>query len=217
MASQLSRIEIVRQAVALAGRGSEMYPTARTLLNTILRSLALRAKHPALRKTGTEITLAAGSTTVELPSDFGAGSDHLIFGSDRKPIFELGSDEFVDRGGFPSNSAGNGRPTAYIVDLNAGVYRFNVAADQAYGFIPIYFCVPEAIDEDSNGDTEKPWYRNDETLVEGLLWRLYTYLQDVREDTQKAKFEQAVAADLRGSVPMNGGVSRIRLNPARFR
>lgn len=216
MAATSTRIEIVQKALKLAGRSAELNQLGRELLNDLLKSIALKAKYPALRKVGAEQSLPAGSSTVALPSDFGAGSDHLVFGTERSSMYEKTPDEFFDAGGLRASST-TGRPTIYMIDKEAGLFRFNATADQAYGFIPVYFKLPAAIPLDASGDSQKPWFDDDLTLTQGLIELIYQYTGDAREFQQGTKFKQDLAEVRRGIVPMGGGTSRITLSKSRFR
>lgn len=209
-----TRLQIVHEAVGRAGRGSELHSLAKGWLNTILESLATESKYPILRKVGEELTLSAGQSTVDLPSDFGAGSDHLLFSSDRVPMFETPYEEFTKWGGIPASGATSGRPTVYTVDMEAQVFRFNAVADQSYGFLPIYYKRPEAIADNSDGDSEFPWFQDSQALIEKLIAVIYQYTADPREMAQEQKANMLVDKIKRGSLPRQ---ARIQLNPNRFR
>jgi hypothetical protein len=218
MASSRTRLQLVTLAVKQAGRGAELYDQGKDLLNLVLRKLAIEAKYPALRKIGTVITLSGGSTTAALPTDFGAGSDHIAFGPERSRMEELEAQQFFDQGGIPSTTAGSGRPTAYMVDREAGMYRFNRIPDQSYDFLPVYFKMPaDLAANSSSADGQSVWYDNDDTLIELLKTELYVWLNDERENVQRQLAETKVAADRRGMFPISGGSTRLRLSPNVFR
>jgi hypothetical protein len=198
-------------AVAQAGRGAELHAHAKQLLNILLRSMAIKAKYPALRKVGVEATLAAGSSTVILPSDFGAGSEYLMLGSEKNPINEKSLADFTSLGGFKAPS---GRPTFYMIDEEAGLIRFNTTADQAYPVIPVYFKVPEPIPLTSDGDLMRPWFNDDDTLIEALIEKIYQFKQDEREGFQGNKVRNAIGEVRRGQI---NGPARMKLSPNRFK
>lgn len=219
MASSATRYQIVTRALTRAGRGVELRGIAEEMLNDLLRMIAGDYKFPELRKQGAEITLAAGSQTASLPSDFGAGMDSMLFGDERKLMLEKMPDEFYQNGGVqPALNGATGRPNFYIVDKEAGLFRFNTISDKAYSFIPIYFKMPPDIaTPDQDGDDEYPWFSDNETLIQGLILSIYQYTSDVREQVQEAKFERYMGKYKQGSVPPGGGVSRILPARSRFR
>lgn len=216
MASNKTRLEIVETSAKLAGRGPEIYAEARNWLTLLLDDLSFSAKWQALRKIGSEIALPAGSSTAPLPSDIGAGSAHLLFGTDRTPIYEKSSDEFMDLGGIPGSGVANARPSFYMIDEEAGVFRFNRAADQAYGFIPVYYKRPAAPASGSAGDSEHCWFSNDQVIIDGLIYYIFKFKEDSREYDQKRIFEAGVEKYKAGTTPQGGGVPRIRLSPQFF-
>lgn len=219
MASSATRYQIVTRALTRAGRGVELRGLAEEMLNDLLRKMAGDYKYPILRKQGAEITLQAGSQTAPLPDDFGAGSDSMLFGDERTPIYEKMPDEFYQgRNVQPVSNGATGRPAFYIVDREAEVFRFNTLADKSYPIIPIYFKIPDDIaTPDEDGDDEFPWFPDNETLIQGLILSIYQYTADVREEKQEAKFDRYLAKYQRGSVPPGGGVSRILPSRQRFR
>jgi len=197
----------------------ELRTAAEGWLNRLLRKMAGEYKYPELRKQGSELTLSAGSQTAALPADFGAGSDSLLFGTERTPMYEVMPDEFYQgRSVQPTANGATGRPSFFIVDKEAGVFRFNTVADQNYPIIPIYFKMPPNIaTPDQDGDDEYPWFSDDETLIQGLIHMIYQYTGDIREDKQEAKFKRYLGEYRQGSVPPGGGVSRILPSRKRFR
>lgn len=219
MASSITRYEIVIEALTLAGRSVELRGSAEGWLNRLLRKMAGEYKYPELRKQGDEITLSSGSQTAALPTDFGAGSDSMLFGDERRPIYERMPDEFYQDGGVqPTANGATGRPNFYIIDREAGVFRFNCIADRDYAFIPIYFKMPPNIaTPDEDGDDEYPWFSDDETLIQGLIWKIYQYTGDMRAKEQEQTFKRHLAEYRQGSVPPGGGVSRILPSRQRFR
>lgn len=217
MSSTGTRLEIVQRAVKLAGRGAELHQLAKELLNDLCKSWSLEYKHPDLKKVGTAITLSAGSSTAALPDDLGAGMESLLFGSENIPLDEKTMDEFVDLGGFPQSSSATGRPSFYSVDKEAGLFRFNRSADSGYSFTPIYYKVAPTIPYSSAGDNTKIWIDDDKLAIQGLIELLYQYLGDVREESQGIRVERMKASWRRGSVPMGGGGSRIKLASDKFK
>lgn len=217
MPSQFNRGQIVQEALRLAGRGQELRESAENWLNMMLGAWALNNRYKELRKVGSEITLLAGASTAALPADFGAGSERLEFGSDRMPIYELTAAEFMDAGGLRSASIGTGRPMKYMIDDQAGVFRFDRRADQNYGFIPVYFYLPAAIGNGGSYDTQKVWHPSDMVVVQGLVEYIYQFNGDDREFAQGQRVEKQKGEHLRGTTPIGGGSSRVTLSPKRFR
>lgn len=218
MASSLTRSKLVQLAVGKAGRGSELYSTASDLLNIMLRHWAITYRFPNLRKVGAQQTLNTGSTTVALPADFGAGMDKegMIFGTEAIPLSEKTVEEFAFSGGWPPNAAGSSRPIFYIVDREAGVFRFNCTADQAYPFTPVYYKVPADIPTDSSGDNTHPWVDSDQLVIEGLVAAIYAWKEDEREFAQEKRVDRLMEQYRKGLMPM-GGNQRIMLSPERFK
>jgi hypothetical protein len=216
--SSLTRLETVTTALALAGRDVGIRSLAESLLNMVLKHMALEYKYPVLRKVGDVQTLASGSSTTDLPSDWGAGGDNLLFGDDRLPIWELSMDDFVAAGGFPGTNVSTGRPSRYIADQNANQFRFNSTADQNYSFIPVYYSCPAAIPSgDIAYDSQKLWMPNDDINVQGLVWKIFQYTGDVREAQQFQLWERLKAQYRQGSVPLGGGSNRVGLSRQTFK
>lgn len=217
MASSSTRLEIVQRAVKQVGRSAELYSHGKELLNDLLRGAALANRYKVLRKFGSTQTLSIGSQTVSLPSDFGVGTESLVFSDTSVPISEVDLDDFVEGGGIPAYGTSGGRPTNFMTDKEAGVWRFNRAADRAYSFTPIYYKLPEAYALDSTDDNTQIWYEDDQAIIEGLKWKLFAYTDDVREVNQYRLWEQLDAQYRRGTQVIHGGMARVRLSPARFR
>lgn len=216
MASASTRSDIVLRALKLAGRGVELRALAIDLLNDMLRQWSREHKYPELKKVGSALSLAQGSQTSALPADFGAGIDNLVFGPEGSPLDEVDMDDFIARGGMSIQPGTTGRPTCYTVDKNAGVFRFDRPADQAYNFTPIYYQVAPRLPTDSTGDNLNVFHSNDALVVQGLVEAIYQYTVDDREFTQHQKVEAMQAADRRGTVAMTGGPNRIKLS-SKFR
>ena len=217
MSSASTRIEIVQRAVKQAGRSAELHAHAKELLNDLLRYCAITKRYKTLRKVGSSLTLSSGSSTAPLPSDFGSATENLLFGTEKLSLTEFEMDDFIERGGFPQDSTTNSRPSFYMTDTEAGVWRFNTSADQAYSFIPVYYKLPANLSVDQSADQEKIWYENDEAIIEGLIWKIYGYTDDAREFTQEQRWERLDAEYRRGTLPIQGGAARLRLSSATFR
>lgn len=219
MASSLNRGQIVQQALTLAGRSTELKQSANIWLNMFLKHVSMTYRFPELRKVGAATSLSIGSSTAPLPSDFGAGmaKSGMVFGSDNKPMDEKDFEDFVVNNGFPpTNNTGSGRPMIYIVDREAGVFRFNMSADTAYPFFPVYFRLPTIPDASTQHDTDSVWISDDIINVEGLKWFIYVFTEDEREMAQEARVDKMLMKWER-QVTQTGGVSRIMPSPARFK
>lgn len=218
MSSTVSRGQIVTDALALAGRSSELKQSANSWLNYFLTHVGITFRFPELRKVGTPGTLSIGTQTAALPADLGAGMDKLgmLFGPDMKPLDEKSYEEFAYNNGFFQTNTGNGRPVQYMVDKEAGVFRFNRAADTAYPFTPVYFKTPPTVPTDGSSDNQKVWIDNDLIAIQGLIWMIYQFTEDAREDKQGVLVEKLLMEWKRELVKM-GGVSRVLPSPARFK
>lgn len=217
MPSQYARGQIVTDALSLAGRSNELKQSCYQWLNYALRDLGLCYRFPELRKVGTAQVLPIGQNTVALPADFGAGMANMgmIFGPDNKPMAEVNDIEFVINQGIPVPNA-TGRPRNYIVDKEAGVFRFNMPADQAYSFTPIYYKNPPLPPVDSSGDTLTLWVSDDMIAVHTLIWWIYVFTEDAREDKQEARVKAMLVKWEREGQKL-GGPSRILPSPSRFK
>lgn len=217
MSSAFSRGQIVTDALSLAGRGSELKQSCNQWLSYALRDLGLTFRFPELRKVGTAQTLSQGSQTVALPTDFGAGmaESGMIFGTDNKPLQEVSYEEFATGRGFPVAGT-SGRPFRYLVDLNAQVFRFDRFADQNYSFTPVYFITPPLQPVDTSSDNLPVWLDNDMLAVHALIWWIYVFTNDEREQVQEARVEKMCLKWMRQTVKM-GGTGRLLPSPARFR
>lgn len=217
MSSSVSRGQIVTDALSLAGRGMELKQSCNQWLNYFLRDVGLTFRFPELRKIGMTQQLAMGQNTASLPTDFGAGMDKygMIFGPDNKPIEELSFEEFVTTRGFPIPNQ-TGRPQRYMVDLEAGVYRFDNVADQAYSFTPVYFKTPPLLSVDTSSDNQSVWLDNDLINVQGLMWFIYVFTNDEREVVQEQRIERLCNRWKRETVRL-GGTSRVLPSPSRFK
>lgn len=217
MSSQYSRGQIVSDALSLAGRGMELKSSCNQWLNYSLRDLGLTFRFPELRKTGLSLTLPIGQTTAALPADFGAGMAKMgmIFGPDNKPIEELEYEEFATNQGFPIPNQ-TGRPLRYMVDRNAGVFRFDMTADQAYPLTPTYFMTPPLLNVDTSFDNQPVWLDNDMLAVQMLIWWIYVFKEDDREDKQEMRVMKLLQKWERDRVKL-GGSTRILPSPSKFK
>lgn len=218
MSSTYTRGQIVTDSLALAGRGMELKQSCNQWLNYFLIHLSTTFRFPELRKVGSAQTLPIGSQTAALPSDFGCGMEKqgMLFGPDMKPLEETSYEEFAQNYGFFQTGTGNGRPVQYFVDREAGVFRFNRVADQAYSFTPVYFKQGPLLATDTSSDSSKIWLDNDLLAVEGLKWMIYVYTEDPREDKQAMKVDKILIEWKRELVKM-GGTSRVLPSPSRFK
>lgn len=217
MSSSYTRLEIVQLAVAQGGRGSELYEHAKNCLNLLLRSWAFSSKYEQLKKVGDSISLATGTSTVDLPEDFGFGMDNLLLGDERQALPEVDMDEFVRLGGFPKVGASTARPRFYMIDKNAGVIRFNCSAKADYDIIPIYYSVPANLPTTSTGDDDNVWFDDDHTLIQALVELIFQFNGDVREFNQSARAQALKGEFNRGTKSMSGGVSTLKLSSRHFK
>lgn len=217
MGSSLSRIKIVETAITQAGRGAELNDHARLLLNAILKDQATRFRYPVLKKVGAPMILPAGATSIAVPDDFGAGAEAMLFGVEKMQILETMMPDFIRAYGFPRDDAQASRPTAFMVDDEAQSFRFNAIADQDYPFIPIYFKLPADLAIDDTDDPTKLWYGNDLSIINGLMWAIYQYTDDSREDKQKGLFEKMDGDYRRGVMSKQNAGQRMRLSLGAFR
>jgi hypothetical protein len=219
VASTNTRGQIVTDALSLAGRGQELVGPARGWLNYWLLHVGLTFRFPELRKVGTATSLAMGANTSPLPADFGAGMEKqgMIFGTDNKPLDELSYEDFAYNNGFPpSGGVSTGRPYRYMVDKNADVFRFELFADQAYPFTPVYFMTPPLVPPVSADDGQFIWMDNDILAIEGLKLMIYSFKEDDREAAQEAKVERMLNQWKRETTKL-GGTSRVMPSPSRFK
>jgi hypothetical protein len=140
----------------------------------------------------------------------------MIFGADNKPIQEKSFEEFAGLAGFKPTGTGTGRPYFYMVDREAGNFRFGCPADQAYQFTPVYFKKPPLPAVDSSGDSSTVWLDDDMICVQGLMWFIYIFTEDAREQAQEQRVYNMLLKWQRELIKM-GGVSRILPSPARFK
>lgn len=218
MASKSTRYQLVTRALTLAGRDIRLRSEAEQWLNDMLRAWAFEFKYPSLRKTGSPITFATGTSYATLPSDMGAGMDNLLIGQGRLPLYERSMDEFVAALGFAKvENPATGLPTMYAIDQNAGLFRFDRTADQNYELIPIYYSCPAPISQDPTGDASPVWMDDDQLVVQGLIEIIYQYTGDQREIVQNQKVDKLKSKYRTGAVPMGGGSTRITLARTRFK
>lgn len=217
MSSTYSRGQIVTDALALAGRSSELNAACRQWLNYFLQHIGLTFRFPELRKVGSVQQLSMGTPLASLPTDFGAGMElqGMIFGSDNKPLSEVSYEDFASTNGFQPTT-GTGRPYFYLIDREAGVFRFSTNADQAYSFFPVYFKKPPLLSTDSSDDSKSIWLDNDLLAVEGLMWFIYKFTSDERENSQQMKVEKMIN-DWKREVVKMGGTGRVQPNPSKFK
>lgn len=215
MESSLTRQQIVEQALVRAGRDVGLRPLAEVMLNTMLRAWAQHYKFPILRKVGETITLAAGTNSIPIPSDFGAGLD-VMLSPTGLPITEKSMEDFIAANGFAGIS---GEPSAMVTDQNAMLFRFNYAPQSNYVVRPIYFRMPAdyATPDDVEADNSKLWFPDDEVVIQGLMHLIYQYNGDQREFSQAQLVEAMQGKYARGSVPNSPTGNRVRLSRNTFR
>jgi hypothetical protein len=217
MSSSLGRLEIVEAAVKQAGRSAEFYAHGKLLLRALLRDLALKNRYRCLRKVWGEQTLSVGASSAAFPSDMGPSVEALLFGPERRPLQELDLSDFVQAYGFQPTTQQAARPSAFMMDKEAGVFRFNSFADTAYAFTPIGFKVPADLSLDDADDLAKLWYENDLAIIHGLVWMIFQYTDDAREVSQKNLFDKLDGEYRRGSQPIQSGGQRLKLSTTSFR
>lgn len=217
MGSSLGRLEIVEAAVKQAGRSAEFHAHGKLLLSALLRDLALKHRYRCLRKVWTAQTLAAGDRTAAFPTDMGVAIESLLFGTEKTPIQELDLVDFVQAQGFQPTTQAAGRPAAFMLDREAGVFRFNATADVSYAFTPIGFKLPVDLALSDADDATKLWYESDLAIIAGLTWMIYQYTDDAREVSQKNLFDKLDSEYRRGTMPLQSGGQRLRLSSTSFR
>ena len=215
MGSSATRYEIVTEALTRAGQDVSLRELSETMLNRMLRKWSLEYKYPILRKIGDVQTLSAGSSSLALPLDYGAGIDSLLLGTERSPLYERSPDEFLQFNGL---SGATGRPQFYMVDQEAGLVLFNLISAEAYPVQMVYYKAPADIAvNDSAGDDQTVWMPDDELAIQGLIQMIYQYANDDREGVQSEIVKSLKGDYRRGSVPMGGGVNKILLSPRAFK
>lgn len=210
--SRSTKLALVQRALKQAGRGQELQAHAKELFDDMLDNWAREFKYPRLRKVGSSLSLTGGSSTVSLPSDYGAGMDNLLFSDSKIPLQEVDGDDFIYSGGFEEDIVSRSVPDRYYVDEQAGLIRLNAAPSSAQSLIPIYFSLPVPV-----GDNDTVWYPDDKILVEGLVAEIYQFNGDERENDQFIKVEALKNKNLRGLIPLAGGSTRIKMARTRFR
>jgi len=215
--SSKKRSDVVLVALKKAGRGVEIKELAEIFLNDVLKDEALRNRYPVLRKTGSG-TLATGSSTASVPTDYGAGMENLLMGENRIPLIEKSNDDFTMLNGYRADAIDStGPPLFYTIDQEAGLIRFNVKADKAYPLVLVYYKLPADIELGAGGDNDYPWYPNDKVLVNLLKAEIFEYVDDERQYVALDRADQEAAKYRRGVFPQQGGSVRVTLNPSRFR
>lgn len=217
MPSTNTRGQIVQDALSLAGRSTELKQSCNQWLNYWLLNIGLTFRFPELRKIGAQSTLAMGSDTAPLPADLGVGMDKqgLLFGPEMRALDEYSYEDFAYNGGF-YNGTPNGRPFFYMVDRQAGVFRFNYRAQQAYPFVPVYFIQPPLLPVATGSDNQSIWLDNDIIAVQGLIQMIYQFMEDPREMAQEQKVTAMLQKWQRETTKM-GGQSRVLPSPRFFK
>ena len=205
-----TRIEIVTTAMNKAGVSVAIRTEVNGWFNDMLRTWAFEHKWPKLKKIGAAITVTG--VTAPFPTDFGAGMDNLLFGDDKTPLAFYDLDDFVFKRGFEVANSTNARPDFYTIDENNEVFRFNRTPDKSYSAIPIYYSIPTVI----TADATKPWFHDDEAMIQGLIAEIYQYTEDSREDKQNAKVEILIGKTKRGILSRTGGSKTLTLARGTF-
>lgn len=217
MGSSLTRLQIVQTALKQAGRGAELNDHTKLLLNALLRNQATENRYRCLRKIGSEQTIPAGACIAAFPSDMGGVVQAILFGTEKCELLETDLKDFIQAYGFqPANQAPT-RPTAFFVDTQASVLRFNAYADQAYPFFPVHWRIPPDLEITDTDDQDKLWYENDLAIIQGLIWMIYQYTDDVREPSQFRLFQEMDARYRKGTSPAQSSAQRVHLSPGAFR
>lgn len=186
----LTRKQIVTRGLFEAGCPSTLETRINERLNAWLRSQYAALDWPYLTKKATEVPYNTGDTSVNFGVSTGTGSPAtgvrrvidpiLIYRSDysvrgRMRVSTVFNGSLTDDLTVNDPSKHKGIPTTCKVRPHASVQDAftifpNVAADRDLLLAIDYVEIPDSIDETSAGDSTRPVYPNDRTLIEAVKY-----------------------------------------------
>lgn len=211
----LTNIQLINLALKQAGLDSSFQTDARTWLNHISRTEALRQDYPKFRKSS-DITFVSGQRAYNLPSDF--------LRSDMAYIYEpstgkRGSDILImqDYMFEKYRITANGNPSVAVIDENNSQIVFNTLPNDTSKACRLwYFREPTAIATDSTNDGDIPDFPDQDFLKDKLMEYAYEFLEDKRENKKGAQAEKT-KREFQKNMYNDDSYSQVPLESTHFR
>lgn len=235
---QLTRLQIITRGLAKASAPTALAAEAVYWLNAWLRSTYMAWPWPFLQKRLPAFSLAAGTQSFLL----GAGSggiatqvqrvidpmriyavDYSARGNVRVQRIAGGSPESLTDDETVNNPATyKGQPEHFKARMDNGVWgKWTMiptpVPERAYLLAIDYVELPDEIDVTSGGDSTKPIYPNDRTLIQAVVVDAMQHREDPRYDANLAVLASMVADDRVKAGSSPGINDRVGLDPTVFR
>lgn len=211
----LTNIQLINLSLKQAGLDSSFQTDARTWLNHISRTEALRQDYPKFRKSS-DINFVSGQRAYNLPDDF--------LRSDMAYMYEVSSgkrgadilimqDYMFEK--YRINASGN--PSVAVIDEGNSQIVFNTLPNDTSKACRLwYFREPVAIATDSTNDSDIPDFPDQEFLKEKLMEYSYEFLNDNREVKKGAQAQRA-KMDYQKNMYNDDSYSQVPLESTHFR
>lgn len=214
-ALQLTRLQIITEGLALAGR-PDLLSDARIWLNLFLERMYMNEDFDWLVKAVTGIVVTDGTA---IPTDYRASKSATLIHSNgsRAPIQVLANKADYDYRRLSLGTNVTGSPMFAYVSHDLRTWSFLPTPNGSYTMDLFYFYVPDLSDITATIDSNVPkWGLPQEILIDHIKSRAMEYNDDARQDAADGKVDKAITAAKFNNQDKRAGSSRFPMGK-RFR
>ena len=236
--NQMTRAAIRNLAIKKSEANGLSAETANTLFNLAIQRLATEFRWDHLKKTYPDTLLSTpqvfnfipGQLVYELPVDYlRLQSLDLQDASSYVPMEQLTMEQWDRlRGRAPATTTANGRPRYYIIDKRerpsvitptktVQAIVIDRYSDKTYPGIVRYYSMPTWLDATLQGEYDTalaPF--PDFIMIEAVIFELYSFFNDDRENSQWQKLQYMVKSYLINQNDLDGKQDSIPLDRSKF-
>lgn len=214
-----TRVQLMDEALHLAGLDSGYYTLTRGWLNTIIEAQARNFRWPFYAKTAPDVPFIAGQLAYDVPGDLAQPNTIFLVQNGQRGA-EI---SIVDPGLFEvykyGTAAGSPRYATIYTSYDAGaqVQTLNfdqVALNSNASYRLAYFRLPEPQSLDNTDDNNIPDFQNQDFLIEALIKVMNKDEDDSRYEAQKAEAAETERKAKFNTYPANSNT--VTLDRSRF-